>query len=87
MASLIKLKQYWPYISSKGEGEESFLKANGFSNTRSGLQDASVFLKFKPYSKKIGNIKVDFLGTAGITTPLGDYLVIALEITEYPMLL
>ena len=64
-----------PYIQSKGQGEENFMKANNFSNSRSGLQDLSFFLKYKLISTKIGSASLDVLATAGIQTPLGSYKV------------
>ena len=62
-----------PYIKSKGNADGAVLTDLGFQNERSGIQDLSVFLKFKPYSEKMGNGTLDFVGTVGVTTPLGDY--------------
>ena len=62
-----------PYIKSKGNADQAVLADLGFQNERSGLQDVSVFLKFKPYSEKMGNATLDLLGTVGLTTPLGNY--------------
>ncbi len=62
-----------PYIKSVGKGEESFLAANGFENQRSGLQDASLFLKYKAYSHRMDEGNFDFLLSLGIQTPVGGY--------------
>ncbi len=64
-----------PYIKSEGKGEEAFLAANGFDNKRSGIQDASLFLKYKLYSKKMSVSTFDFLVSLGVQTPVGSYKV------------
>lgn len=62
-----------PYITSKGNAAQAVLTDLGLENERKGLQDVSVFLKFKPFSTEIGGATLDLLGTLGITTPLGNY--------------
>jgi len=59
-----------PYIQSKGQGEKNFLKANNFTNSRSGLQDLSFFLKYKLIATKVGSASLDILATAGFKRPL-----------------
>lgn len=62
-----------PYISAKGEADETVLRELGFENERSGIQDVSLFLKYNPYSLDAGDGKLDFILAAGLKTPLGDY--------------
>jgi hypothetical protein len=62
-----------PYIKSSGEAAATVLSDLGYTNTRSGLQDVSLFLKFKSYSTTVGNSQLDLLGVAGITTPASNY--------------
>ena len=62
-----------PYIQSVGKGEESFLAANGFENKRSGLQDVSLFFKYKAYSHRMDEGTFDFLVSLGVQTPVGGY--------------
>jgi hypothetical protein len=66
-----------PYIKSKGNADAAFAAANNFQQERSGLQDMSLFFKFKSYSTKLGKsgATLDLIGTAGIQTPLGNYKV------------
>jgi len=69
-----------PYIHSEGEAEEAVLEAyrrtepgKNYTNTRSGLQDVSGFLKFKSYTREIGNNVLDLLGAVGVSTPASNY--------------
>ena len=62
-----------PYITSKGNADQVVLNDLGLENERKGIQDGSLFIKFKPFSKKMGNATLDLLGTVGITAPLGGY--------------
>ncbi len=62
-----------PYIQSVGKGEEAFLAANGYENKRSGLQDASFFIKYKMYSHRMDEGNFDFLLSLGVQTPVGGY--------------
>ncbi|UOQ51064.1 hypothetical protein [Hymenobacter cellulosivorans] len=57
-----------PYVKSEGEGN-----GQGFTNSRSGLQDISGLLKFKAYSTTVGNNVLDLLGVVGVTTPASNY--------------
>lgn len=64
-----------PYISAKGNASEAVLTNLNFENTRSGVQDISVFLKLSPDAFKcnIGSSSLSFIGAVGVKTPVGDY--------------
>ena len=62
-----------PYIKSEGKGNAAFLAANGFENTRQGLQDAILFLKYKTFSCRTKEATFDFILSAGVQTPVGGY--------------
>lgn len=62
-----------PYIQAKGNATQAVLDELGFENTRSGVQDLSVFVKYNPYNAEIGTSKLQFMIGAGIKTPLGNY--------------
>lgn len=64
-----------PYIIAKGNATEGTLKALNYQNERRGFQDFSLFLKYNPYSTKIGENTLDFIVSAGIKTPKGRYKV------------
>lgn len=64
-----------PYINVKGNANETVLRELGFENERSGIQDASLFLKYNPYSLDAGMGTLDFIVAAGLKTPLGNYKV------------
>lgn len=64
-----------PYVQSEGKGEEAFIIANGFDNKRSGLQDASLFVKYKAFSNRMSVSTFDFLLSLGVQTPVGSYKV------------
>ncbi|NJK83686.1 MAG: hypothetical protein HC912_07585 [Saprospiraceae bacterium] len=64
-----------PYIKTTGNASETVLNRLGFENTRSGVQDLSVFVKYNPFSTKVGESDLNFLIGAGLRTPLGDYRV------------
>ena len=54
-----------PYIKTKASaGTLSGLK---------GIQDLSLFAKWKPFSKKIGAGKIDIIGVGGFSFPVGNY--------------
>ncbi|MCB2407739.1 hypothetical protein [Hymenobacter lucidus] len=57
-----------PYISSEGKGN-----GQGYTNSRSGLQDVSGLLKFKAFSTTIGYSVLDLLGVVGVSTPASNY--------------
>ncbi|RYU76381.1 hypothetical protein [Hymenobacter persicinus] len=69
-----------PYIHSEGQADSTVIEdyrarkpGKDYTNTRSGLQDASVYLKFKTYSLEAGENIVDLLGAIGISTPASNY--------------
>ena len=64
-----------PYISAKGNASENTLTALGYTNTRKGFQDGSLFLKYNPYTLNIGENKINFIVAAGVKTPFGKYKV------------
>lgn len=64
-----------PFIKAEGNASESVLNELGYENTRSGLQDLSVFLKYNPYNCEIGTASLHFMLGAGLKTPVGDYKV------------
>jgi hypothetical protein len=62
-----------PYIQTEGNASQAVLDELGFQNTRSGVQDLSVFLKYNPYNCQIGTNDLRFMLGAGVKTPLSDY--------------
>ncbi len=64
-----------PYISAKGNASQAVLDELGYENTRDGVQDLSVFLKYNPFNAKIGSSELRFIVAAGLKTPLGNYKV------------
>ncbi|GAA4050309.1 hypothetical protein GCM10022409_41360 [Hymenobacter glaciei] len=69
-----------PYIQSKGQafgttiGDLNTLyPAQGFANTRQGVQDLTGVLKFKSFSREIGSSILDLLGVVSVSTPVGNY--------------
>ncbi|GAA4388213.1 hypothetical protein [Hymenobacter koreensis] len=57
-----------PYIKSEGKGNNE-----GFTNSRSGLQDITGLLKFKTFSTEVGSSVLDLLGVVGVSTPASNY--------------
>lgn len=64
-----------PHIQTEGNASQAVLNELGFENTRSGIQDLSVFLKYNPYNTTIGTASLHFMLGAGVKTPIGDYKV------------
>jgi hypothetical protein len=64
-----------PYIATEGNGNATVLDQLGFKNKRAGVQDLSLYGKVKAHSATIGSVKVDFLFSAGVKTPIGNYKV------------
>lgn len=64
-----------PHIQTEGNASQAVLDELGYENTRSGVQDLSVFLKYNPYNVEIGTSKLQFVVGAGLKTPVGDYKV------------
>lgn len=64
-----------PYIKAEGNASEQVLANNGFENTRKGLQDLKLYLKYDLKSFDFANSRLNFMGALGLETPLGDYAV------------
>ena len=64
-----------PYISAEGNASQEQLNNLNYSNTRSGVQDVSFFLKYNPYFHNFGKSSLRLIGALGLKTPLGDYKV------------
>jgi hypothetical protein len=64
-----------PYIQAKGNADQTVLDQLGFENTREGLQDLSLFVKYNPCNFDIGTSNLRFALAAGVKTPLGNYRV------------
>ena len=62
-----------PFIKTTGNASQGVLNELGYSNTRKGFQDISVYAKYNPYSAQVGDGKIDFLLSAGVKTPIGSY--------------
>ncbi len=56
-----------PYIAVQGAGVDTV------SQEDSGLQDAAVFIKWRPLFIETGSGNLSFLGVLGFATPLSDY--------------
>lgn len=55
----------------------SYVKTKASAGTLSGLdgiQDMSLFLKWRPYQEKLGNGKLSIFGIAGVSFPLSNYV-------------
>ena len=64
-----------PYISAEGNASQEQLNNLNYSNTRSGVQDVSFYLKYNPYFHNFGKSSLRLIGALGLKTPLGDYKV------------
>jgi hypothetical protein len=64
-----------PYIKAEGQASEVVLRELGYENTRSGIQDLSVFAKYNPLTLDFDGNKLQFVLGAGVSTPLGSYKV------------
>ncbi|WP_223269278.1 MULTISPECIES: hypothetical protein [unclassified Polaribacter] len=62
-----------PYIKSIGQATPATMANNGFENERSGIQDLSVYGKYKVKSIDIMGGNLDFIGALGVEVPVGDY--------------
>ncbi|WP_378178632.1 hypothetical protein [Aquimarina sp. SS2-1] len=62
-----------PFIRAKGDASEANQENNGFENVREGLQDLSLYTKYRFYTAKIGKSKLDFIGSLGLEFPVGNY--------------
>lgn len=64
-----------PYIKAEGSASEQVLANNGFENTRKGLQDLKLYVKYDLKSFDFTSSKLNFMGAVGLETPVGDYAV------------
>lgn len=64
-----------PYISAEGNASQEQLNNLNYSNTRSGVQDVSFFLKYNPFFHNFGKSSLRLIGALGLKTPLGNYKV------------
>lgn len=64
-----------PYIQTEGQASEGVLNELGYTNTQKGMQDISLFAKYRPLSLDLGAAQLDFMLSGGVQTPLGDYRV------------
>jgi hypothetical protein len=55
-----------PYVKTKASG--------GTLRGMDGIQDLSLFLKWRPFQKKLGTGKLSLFGIAGVSFPLTDYV-------------
>ena len=62
-----------PYIQSRGFADEQVLREKGYVNKRAGLQDVTLLLKVKLFSREIGTNVLDVLGVLSGSTPVSDY--------------
>ncbi|MBD2714911.1 hypothetical protein KBK19_07685 [Microvirga sp. STR05] len=62
-----------PYIQSRGFADEQVLRDQNYVNKRAGLQDITLLLKAKIFSKEIGTNVLDVLGVVSGSTPISDY--------------
>jgi hypothetical protein len=62
-----------PYINAEGNASQEVLNNLNFSNTRSGFQDVSFYLKYNPYYHNFGKSSLRLIGAVGLKTPLSDY--------------
>tara|TARA_R110000868_G_scaffold15222_6_gene69573 strand:- start:476 stop:1393 length:918 start_codon:yes stop_codon:yes gene_type:complete len=62
-----------PYISAEGNASQEVLNNLNFSNTRSGVQDVSFYLKYNPLYHNFGKSSLRLIGAVGVKTPLSDY--------------
>ena len=54
-----------PYVKTKASA--------GTLDGMDGIQDLSLFLKWRPYQKKLGDGRLSLFGIAGVSFPIGDY--------------
>jgi hypothetical protein len=64
-----------PYIRSEGFATQQTLDELGYENSRSGLQDISLFLKYKLHAFRVGASRLDFIALGGLKTPVSNYKV------------
>lgn len=64
-----------PYIKAEGAASEQVLKNLNYTNTQSGLQDVSIYVKYKALTVESDKRTFNLVGAVGVKTPLGDYSV------------
>lgn len=64
-----------PFIRTEGNASAASQENNGFENVREGIQDLSLYTKYKLYTKKMAKGSLDFIASVGLEIPLGDYAV------------
>jgi hypothetical protein len=57
-----------PYIAAEGNASQEQLNNLNYSNTRSGVQDVSLFLKYNPYFHNFGKSSLRLIGALGLKT-------------------
>ena len=62
-----------PYVKSEGNASSAELENNGFENERKGLQDLKIYAKYKFHTIDFEKSSLDFIGSVGVETPIGDY--------------
>ncbi len=62
-----------PFIKSTGEASPQVLSNLGYSNERSGLQDVSTYVKYRPYDQKAGKGRISIITALGLQLPVGSY--------------
>ncbi len=62
-----------PYIKSEGQASQATLDNLGFENTREGIQDLSLYIKYNIHSFNFEKSQLNFIGSIGLVTPLSDY--------------
>ncbi|WP_243765933.1 hypothetical protein [Polaribacter cellanae] len=62
-----------PYIRAEGNASDAVLANNGFENERKGVQDLKVYAKYRFHTINFEKSTLDFIGAAGIETPIGNY--------------
>ncbi len=62
-----------PYITVNGNASQDVLNELQFQNERKGLQDLSLFAKYRVFESEMSQSKLQIMAGAGIKTPLGGY--------------
>ncbi|MBK9255081.1 MAG: hypothetical protein IPM42_06295 [Saprospiraceae bacterium] len=64
-----------PFIQSTGNAGAQVLENLNYENERSGIQDVSVYAKYKAHESMFGSSTLSLVGALGLQTPLGGYKV------------
>jgi hypothetical protein len=62
-----------PFIRSEGNATQASQDNNGFENERDGIQDLSIYTKYRLHTAELGSGTLDFIGSLGVEFPVGDY--------------